>query len=71
MQYLIGLKSFSKECLFRATSLVVFRKRLDMDFLIATNALYLETAEATQEHKDDIQANPKEFEGDFNFGTVI
>lgn len=71
MQYFIGLKSFSKKCPFRATSLVAFRKRLDVKFLIAANELYLETVAATPKHKDDKQPNSKDIDEDFNLGTAI
>ncbi len=42
LQYFIGMERFAKECPFRATSLVAFQKRLDVEFLMAANELYVQ-----------------------------
>lgn len=68
LQYFIGCESFQKECPFTAPLLVSFRKRLDVDALIAANEIFLSTADVTNEHKDDEMspATPTE-----NIGTAI
>lgn len=68
LQYFIGLSSYSHTCPFEATSLVAFRKRLDTDFLMRANELYLENAEVTPEHKNDKPYVSKDGE---NIGTFI
>ncbi len=68
LQYFIGMERFAKVCPFRATSLVAFRKRLDAEFLMAANELYLEDAAPTPEHADDTAGLPDE---NGNLGTAI
>ena len=50
-QYFIGLETFQKGCPFRAPSLVAFRKRLDYEFIMEANELFLANAGPTTEHK--------------------
>ncbi len=50
LQYFIGNTRFEKEEPFRPTSLVAFRKRLDVRFLMRANDLCLENAPETPAH---------------------
>ena len=68
LQYFLGLDRYTKACPFEATSLVAFRKRLDSNFLMRANELYLEKADATPEHADD---SADAAENDENIGTMI
>lgn len=68
LQYFIGMPQFSHSCPFRATSLVAFRRRLDVDFLVKANELYLENADSTPEHADE---KPLVSEDGENLGTFI
>ncbi len=68
LQYFIGMERFAKECPFRATSLVAFRKRLDTESLMAANELYLEDVAPIPKHADDTAGFPYE---NGNLGTAI
>ena len=50
LQYFIGANKFSSKCPFEPTSLVAFRKRLNAEFLMEANDLYLKDAPSTPEH---------------------
>lgn len=52
LQYFIGMEKFSHEPPVKPTVLVSFRKRLTADFLMEANEYILETAGATEEHKE-------------------
>lgn len=52
-QYFIGMEAFSRECPFRHGVLPEFRRRFDMDFLVAVNEEFLASAPPTAEHRDD------------------
>ena len=67
LQYFLGMPRFSGKGPFSAPSLVTFRRRLDVNFLKKANELYLKTAEATPEHKDE-KLSPDD---DENVGTFI
>ncbi len=77
LQYFIGLNSFAKSAPFRPTVLVSLRKRLDVDFLMATNDAFLECGGATREHEDGSEseaaaaANAETEKPDDNRGTAI
>ena len=66
--YFIGLQSFSKKCPFTATTLVGFRKRIDLELLVKLNETFLSTAETTREHKTK---KAKKFSDACNIGTMI
>lgn len=57
-QFFLGLDAFQQECLFRAPSLVAFRKRLNREFMETANELFLASAEATPEHQDKRSPKP-------------
>ena len=50
LQYFLGIRQYSHKCPFEATSLVAFRKRLNVSFLTRANELFLGKAGATPEH---------------------
>lgn len=70
-QYFIGLDAFQKECPFRAPSLVSFRKRLDCEFIMKANELYLSKAGATQEHQQEAAQGQEKGAAEENVGTAI
>ena len=70
-QYFIGLDAFQKECPFRAPSLVSFRKRLDCEFIMKANELYLSKAGATQEHQQEAAQGQDKGAAEENVGTAI
>ena len=67
-QYFIGLEKFSSECPFTYTTLVLFRRRIDVEFLQAVNETLLRESAPTAEHarqrKESVQENG-------NAGTMI
>lgn len=72
LQYFIGVTSFSKVCPFSATSLVYFRKRLDVNLLQEINDLYLNDAQPTSEHLgEDKSLEQISDEESTNIGTFI
>ena len=75
LQYFIGNTSFQKDEPFRPTSLVAFRKRLDVSFLIRANDLWLETAPETPAHDKKNESrrakHAKEPDENGNLGTAI
>lgn len=68
LQYFIGCESFQKQCPFTAPLLVSFRKRIDLDALMAANEIYLSTAAPTNEHQGEEDTGCSEGE---NAGTLI
>jgi IS5 family transposase len=69
LQYFLGVEKFQHECPFTAPLLVLFRKRLNSEFLIEANEIYLQNAPKTNEHLDDKEETPGE--GAENLGTQI
>jgi IS5 family transposase len=68
LQYFIGMKQYTNECPFEATSLVAFRKRFSSSFLMQINEMFLERAGATAEHAGE--EVPVSEDGE-NIGTLI
>lgn len=72
LQFFIGLPSFQNDPPFRATSLVAFRKRLNIEFLTEANEILLKTL-GGQERKIDAETNTTSDSNNeiLNFGTTI
>lgn len=68
LQYFLGIQQYSHKCPFEATSLVAFRKRLNVSFLTRANELFLGKAGATPEHTGDKVCVSEDGE---NSGTFI
>ena len=76
LQYFIGLDSFQHEAPFTAPALVGFRKRINIDFLMAVNDMILEESGATNEHSPEnenarAKKAAKEPDENGNLGTTI
>lgn len=67
-QYFIGLEKFSSECPFTYSTLALFRRRIDVDFLQAVNEMILKTSGPTPEHAKQKKETPPE---GGNAGTMI
>lgn len=67
-QYFIGLAQFTPECPFTYSTLVGFRRRMGVDFLMRVNERMLASSKPTSEHENE--KHPAAAEGE-NSGTLI
>lgn len=70
-QYFIGMEAFSRECPFRHGVLPEFRRRFDMDFLVAVNEKFLASAPPTAEHRAAKKAKGGEAKGGGDDGGTL
>lgn len=70
-QYFIGLAKFSPECPFTYSTLALFRRRINADFLQQVNEMLLETSGPTDEHAKQKKKKKNDSEEGVNAGTMI
>ena len=67
-QYFIGLQAFQPECPFKHGVIPALRKRIDKDFLVKVNEIFLKSAKATNAHANEKREKPT---AAGNLGTMI